>query len=518
MHATTDAVRDNSSARPDADQLAVRASSGLRWGAFNQGTQQVVRLGVQVILTKLLLPSDFGAMALALVVINIGTLIGALGFAQALVQRHHVTRRHVDVAFTTSGLIGLAFMLIVLAGAGTFASWFNEPALGPLLRVMSVMFLLRGFEGVPNAMLVRQLYIRDFVLSSTIATIAGAVVGVGLALAGAGLGSLAGMAIVESLFATSLAWRFSMRAGVWRPRLAMDWPVLRDLLGFSAAASGTRMLIVAQGSIDTIVVGARLGTDALGQYSLGYRFLFLPLDKLLDAIGGVLEPVLATLQDEVARFQETLLRVERYVCALYVPLTLGTAAIANDLVLVVFGPEWLPAVPVLQILSLNGLRLALVRLHAYACEARGRPRAGLTVIGAQVALGVPASIYASNFGIVWVAVAFTVTGYLVFPLSFVFLDRFTGVGPLRQLWALRGILVASGVMVLVVLALHQALDATMGRTALLLLQVVTGVLTYLAVVSLLDRGLLRSVLRDVTRRHDRRDNTWPAPVPEVTID
>ena len=87
----------------------------------------------------------------------------------------------------------------------------------------------------------------------------------------------------------------------------------------------------------------------------------------------------------------------------------------------VFGPEWLPAVPPLQILSLNGLRLALVRLHAYACEARGHPRAGLIVIGAQVALGAPASIIAARFGIVWVAVAFTVTGWLVMPLSFVFL-------------------------------------------------------------------------------------------------
>ena len=79
------------SARPAENELAVRASAGLRWGAFNQGTQQIVRLGVQVILTKPLDPSDFGAMALALVVINIGTLIGALGFAQALVERLEAT-------------------------------------------------------------------------------------------------------------------------------------------------------------------------------------------------------------------------------------------------------------------------------------------------------------------------------------------------------------------------------------------------------------------------------------------
>src|SRR5262245_38926147 len=218
---------DDAAARPADNELAVRASAGLRWGAFNQGTQQVVRLGVQVILTKLLVPSDFGAMTLALVVINVGSLVGALGFAQVLVQRHHITRRHVAVAFTTSGILGLVLMVAVFGGAGTFADWFNAPDLAPLLRVLSVMFLLRGFEGVPNAMLVRRLYIRDFVLSSTIATIAGAVVGVGMALGGAGLWSLAGMAVTESFVATSLAWAFAARAGVWRPQLAFDLPTLR---------------------------------------------------------------------------------------------------------------------------------------------------------------------------------------------------------------------------------------------------------------------------------------------------
>jgi O-antigen/teichoic acid export membrane protein len=491
---------DDTAARPADHELAVRASAGLRWGAFNQGTQQVVRLGVQVVLTRLLAPSDFGAMTLALVVINIGSLLGALGFAQVLVQRHNITRRHVAVAFTTSGALGIVLMVAVIAGAGSFAGWFNEPDLGPLLRVLSVMFLLRGFEGVPNAMLVRRLFIRDFVLSSTIATVAGAVVGIGMAVGGAGLWSLAGMAVTESFVATGLAWAFATRAGVWRPQLVFDIAILRDLVGFSAAASGTRLLVVAQGSVDSIVVGRQLGTEALGQYSLGYRFLFLPLEKLLDAIGGVLEPVLATLQDDVARFQDTLLRVERYVCALYVPLTIGAALVAHDLVPVVFGDDWLPAVPVLEILALNGLRLALVRLHAYACEARGHPRAGLVVIGIQVAIGAPASIIAAHYSIVWVAVAFTVTGWLVTPLSFVFLERYTGVGLARQLGALRGILVATGVMVVAVLAVQRLLDPFVSQGTVLMAGVLTGVFSYLAVISVIDRSLLRSVLRDVTRR------------------
>ena len=132
------------------------------------------------------------------------------------------------------------------------------------------------------------------------------------------------MAVTESFVATSLAWAFAIRAGVWRPRVRLrPGHAARPPRASAPPPAAPGMLVVAQGSIDSIVVGRQLGTEALGQYSLGYRFLFLPLDRLLDAIGGVLEPVLATLQDDLARFQDTLLRVERYVCALYVPLTIG---------------------------------------------------------------------------------------------------------------------------------------------------------------------------------------------------
>ena len=117
MHTFADSDSELS-ARPASDELAVRASAGLRWGAFNQGTQQIVRLAVQVVLTRLLAPEDFGAMAIALVVINVGTLIGALGFAQALVQRKQINRRdhHVSGEFHRFFLLRVRFRVPDSAG------------------------------------------------------------------------------------------------------------------------------------------------------------------------------------------------------------------------------------------------------------------------------------------------------------------------------------------------------------------------------------------------------------------
>src|SRR5262249_22132509 len=116
------------------------------------------------------------------------------------------------------------------------------------------------------------------------------------------------------------------------------------------------------------------------------------------------------------------------------------------------------------------------------------------------AIGLPASIIAAHYGIVWVAVAFTVTGWLVTPFSFVFLERFTHVGVGRQFAALRGIFVATAVMAAAVLAVQHAMRPHAGDAAVLVVGVLVGVLTYLLVIMVVDRSLLRSVLKDMTRR------------------
>jgi polysaccharide transporter, PST family len=497
-----EAMPDQSSERAPPSELAARASAGVRWGAFSQGTQQIVRFGVQIALTRLLSPTDFGTMAVALVIINVCTLVGGLGLAQALVQRPLITERDVAAAFTANIIVNLVLVATVCVTASSVAIWLGEPDLRWLLWVLSGMLLLRALEGVPNAMLVRRLLVRDFVLSSMVATIVGAIVGVSLAIAGFGLPALAGMAASEAFVATSLAWVFAIGAEVWRPRISLQMRTLRELIGFGVPATGTRLLLVAQGSADILIVGGRLGATQLGRYSLGYRCLLLPLDRMLDALGGVLEPVLATLQDDRSRFQEMVLRAERHVCALYVPLVVGMGVVAHDLVLVLFGPAWLPAVPVLQVLSFNGPRPALTRLHAYACEELGYPRVGLLVVGAQLTLGIPASLVAANHGIVAVAIAFTTTGWLTAPLSFVLVRRVAGLNAGPQLFALRGILVASVAMAVTVLVVQQALSQLREPAVALAAELFVGGAAYLVVLGLLDGPLLKSIIRDISRRRE----------------
>lgn len=475
-----------------ADSATLRAgvASGVRWGTLNQAVQQATRLGVQIVLTRLLAPEAFGLLALAFVVVNFGALLTGLGFSQALIQRRHLTRDLVDAVFVGSGLLGAALAAATFAGAGSLAALLGDPELAAVLRVLSVVFVFQGIEGAPNTMLRRSLRFRPYVLSSTIAAVAGGITGIALGLTGAGVWALVGFALTEAIFATVLAWIFAIRAGVWRPRLTADLRPLRGVLGYSGAVTGNRLLFYGSRNVDNLIVGRFLGTVALGYYGLAYRVMLFPIQRVTDVIGSVTLPAFAALQDEPERVNVAYLRAVRYLAAVIVPLTVGVTVSAHHLVPVVFGPQWEPAVTPLRILAVSGPALALVRLNGSLWEAIGR--AGLTLGMSAVALAllVPGFLIGVRYGVVGVATVYTATIYAGLVPALILLRTSTGITLRRQLGNVVPVAMATAAMVAAALVADAALAPIAGPVLGLLAMVLAGAGAYAATLSVVDRGFV----------------------------
>src|SRR6185436_1505247 len=202
-------------------------------------------------------------------------------------RRTIVTRRQVTSAMTASALMGVVLALIVAVLSGPISSFFNTPAAHAPLAVLSVIFLFKGIEGVPNDMLRRDLHFREFVLSSTIGGVVSGIVGVSLAFAGAGIWSLVAYALTDSIVSTSLAWVFAIRARVWRPRFGLHRKSLRELAGFSSYLVGARSLAYVQLNGDNFAIGRALGAQQLAYYGLAFRVMVLPVQKISEVLGNV---------------------------------------------------------------------------------------------------------------------------------------------------------------------------------------------------------------------------------------
>ena len=484
---------------PGTESRSIRrdVASGVRWGALNQGVQQVTRLAVQVVLTRLLAPESFGLLALAFVVINFGALLTGLGFSQALIQRRELGRDLVNAVFVGSGLIGLVLAGAVAVGAEALAAALGDREVAPVLRVLSVVFLFQGLEGVPNSMLRRELRFRSYVLSSTWAAVVGGAVGVVLGFAGAGVWALVGFALTEAVVATTLAWVFAISAGVWRPRGTWHLRPLREVLGYSGAVTSSRLLFYGSRNIDNLIVGRVLGTVALGYYGLAYRLMLFPIQRVTDVVSGVTLPAFARVQGDAPRLQLGYLRAVRYLCAVIVPVTVGVAVTAHHLVPVVFGSQWEPAVRPLQILAVSGPPIALVRLNGNLWEAIGR--AGLSLVMSIIALVilVPAFLVGVRYGVNGVAVAYTLTAYLGLCPALVALRATTGIGLGRQLANVGPIATATAVMIGLAFLAGYAVPDGVGHLGHLLAMVVAGGAGYCGGLWLTDRALVTEALAEL---------------------
>lgn len=469
--------------------------SGVRWGTFNQVVQQATRLLVQIVLTRLLAPEAFGLLTLAFVIVNLGALFTGLGFTQALIQRREVSQHLVDAVLVGSAMLGMVLAGATFLSAGPLATVLGEPEVAPVLRACSVIFLFQGVEGAPNGMLRRALLFRPFVLSSTIAAVLGGAVGIGLAFAGFGVWALVGFAVSEAVIATSLAWVFAIRAGVWRPGWTFDLSPLRSVLGYSTAVTGNRLLFYGSRNVDNLIVGRVLGATALGFYGLAYRLMLFPIQRVTDVVSSVALPAFATLQDDRIRLASGYLRAVRALSAVVIPVTVGIALTAPDLVPVLFGEQWRPAVAPLRVLAVSGPALAMVRLNGNLFEGMGRAGVSLAISAVTLALLVPAFLVGVRHGVMGVAIAYTATAYLGLLPAAHMVARTAGIGVGQQIRNVLPVLAGATVMVGAVLLSVPVLPAN--ELVRLVGTTVVGAGVYLATVALLAQDLLGDVVRVV---------------------
>lgn len=489
-----------SSEDPAGPALAGRVASGVRWAAADQLLQQVARIAITVLLTRLTRPSDYGLIGIAFVVTQVSSFVTDLGMGPALVQRRDLEPRHVSTALTSTLVFSLVLAGIVVGTAGPISSFFDQPDLVPVLMVMSVNFPLKGLSAIPRDLLRRQLLFRPFVISSGVAVIGSGLLGVAIAAGGGGVWALVAYSVAESALTLVVGVWLAMRAGVFRPRLGFARQAFNDLFRFGASVSAFKLVYYAQINADNLLVGKVLGASALGFYGLAYRVMLYPIQKVADVISQVAMPAFASVQDDKARLSSSFERGVQAISLVCFPLSIGILVAAPLLIPVAFGQRWAPAVTTVQILCLNGPRMAINRLNGAVFQGIGKPQWDLWLASGSLVVYLAAFAIGVRHGITGMAIAYTVAGFAIAPVSQVMATRAVGTTVRRNLWAIRQIAGATAAMALASEVVRRALGDGAGRTISLAVVVMVGALTYAIVIALTARPLAERTWRDLARR------------------
>ena len=456
--------------------LAARARAGARWAAGAYYANTAVRLGISVALARLLAPADFGVMALTMAFVGFVALFQDSGLSSALVQHPEPVGPAASTAMvlTTTGGLLLAAASWVLAPS--LAAFMENPAVTPVLRVLGVLFIIRGLANPRRALLQRSLGFRSLAVVELASTAAYGGLGIVLAAAGFGIWALVVAQIASELVTAAVVWR----AVDVRLRLAdFDLEAARRLGGFGrymVAASALGMLHM---QLPTILVGKTMGADVLGFYWLAFRWAQLPIAGLTYVASRVAYPVYARLRDERERFAAGYLQVLQTIVVLALPVGIGLVLVAEPLIATLYDARWQAAVQPLRVLAFYGLFAAVASTTGEVFKGAGVPRyVTLYAIVYNVVLGA-SLVVLRGYGLLGIALATVVAPLAVGTLSLRQVAILLGI-PARSILALFASPLQGTLAMAVVVLGTSRLLALIGAGPMLELVVETlaGALTY----------------------------------------
>ncbi|HLE85504.1 MAG TPA: lipopolysaccharide biosynthesis protein [Thermoanaerobaculia bacterium] len=399
---------------PPRPSLAADSARGVLWLGSSELVGQGLHLVIRVILARLLVPEDFGLVAMALVFAAIPVLVADLGLGPALVQRPELTERHKSTAFwAAAALAGVCFLALFLA-APWVGAFYRNPEVVPLLRALSVTIVLAAPESVYNPLLVREMQFGLLGVRKVVATVLGGALGIAWALAGGGAWAL----VVDSLARSAIGSLLFVVHFGGLPRLEFSRRHLAELWVVSRSILGARGLNFLSRNVDNVIIGRYLGSAALGLYSLGYQAVLVPLQSLVRPLTGVAFPAFSRIQEDLERCRRGYLRMLRLVVTVTWPVTVLGALAAGELIPLVFGDEWLGAVTPFRLLCLVALLQASTHFIPSLLNGLGRPEVTVRLMLAALALNVAGFVAGLPWGVSGVTAGYLAATALITPAYF----------------------------------------------------------------------------------------------------
>lgn len=433
-----------------------------------------------LILARLLVPMDFGLVAMATSFVAMLELLSAFGFDVALIRRRDTSRPHYDTAWTFNVIVGIAVALLMVLGAGAVAAFYRAPDLRAVIYVLALSSFAQGFENIGVVAFRKEMDFRRefrFQLAKKLAMFA---VIVPLAFA---LRSY--WAMVAGIVASRIAGvAISYWVHPYRPRMTVAaWS---DLVHFSKWLLLNNLLSFLRERTADFMVGRLRGPRELGLYNVGYEIANLPTTELVMPINRAVYPGYAHMSADLAVLRQGFVSVIGIIALFAVPAGTGIAATAQLIAPVLLGAKWIETVPLIETLAFFGITMALQTNSYSVYLAIGRPHLQALMSALFMLVLAPAMfILTQRSGTIGAAQACVLAGLVVLPVNYAVASSQLQLGlwaVVRFLW--RPLAAAAGMYWLVVEFLDRAgpTESTFAALMVLLAAVLIGSGSYFALV------------------------------------
>lgn len=338
------------------ETLSQRAVRSGVWMLGFRLVERVVGLVQIVVLARVLSPTDFGVVGLAMLAMAALDAFSQTGFDVALIQKKEDIREYLDTAWSLQAVRGVVTFSILAVTAPWIASFFRSPESTMIIRAVALVPLLRGFVNYGVIYFQKDLDFRRHVAYEAAGTITNAVVSIACAIAWRSVWGLAA-GLIAGHVARCIA---SYRLHPFRPRFHIDWKRAREVFRFGQWIMANNIVSFVMLNGDNTVLGRVLGTASLGLYQVAFKISNIAMTEISRVLSRVTLPAFSKLQDNPDRLRGAFLKSLDLVIFVAAPLSAGVFFLGPDFVRIFLGEKWIPMTAALKILALSGLIRALV--------------------------------------------------------------------------------------------------------------------------------------------------------------
>ena len=331
-----------------AADLRVRTIRGATFALAAEGTEFILRLVAIAILARLLVPEYFGLIAMVTAITAIAERFKDLGLATATIQREDITYQQVSTLFWVNAALGLTIVLLVAALAVPIARFYDDSRLTNITLAIASSFFWGGITIQHQALLRRQMRFAHIAVIQVTASVLSILVAIALALMSYGYWALVAREISRNVFMAIGTWVCCP----WMPGPPSRHADVKSMLTFGGNITAYNLIAFLGANLDQIVMGKIYGAHVVGLYRQGVNLVLAPIGQLTSPINAVAESALSRLQSEPGKFRLYYRKILSTLCFLTMPLAAFLAVYADEIVLVVLGPQWEDAATFFRILAI----------------------------------------------------------------------------------------------------------------------------------------------------------------------
>lgn len=328
-------------------------------GVFYNFTGALAKNGVSffisIFLSRILSPSDFGLIGMAMVFITFAQGFSDLGLSSGIIHIKEVSQRELSSVFFFNLFVSVALAILLFAAAGWISDFYRNAEVLQVIKAVSFLFVINSLNTVHNALLYKKIEIKITRVSTLVSVFVSGLVGILIAYFGGGVWSLVVSTYLASIIPVLIIWSYSK----WRPSFLFHWQDVKNLMPMGIKVFFTTYLDTVFSRIDVLVIGRLFSPSVLGYYFRAQSLNHMVTKYSSQGLSGVFFPAVSRMEGDLVKISDFYAKAMNAVCLISFFLTGALFITAEPLIIILFGEIWLPSVVYFKILAFNSFVFGL---------------------------------------------------------------------------------------------------------------------------------------------------------------